>query len=346
VNPLDRYESLVDDPAAFRAACDRPLPTTVRANTIKSSVERTRRALDEEGVAHDPVPWADELLTLPDTSPGGSWAFAHGWLHGQEEVSALPALALAVYVRRTDVTSGEPLSVLVATFLLGVLTANFAAVFNSVTRPAFSGLGFLGNALFFFLIVGPIEETVKLLAVRLYAYGTDHFEAVVDGAVYGAVAGLGFATIENALYITQNLDGPMATGIGLGLIGAGGNITAIRALAGPGHVIYSAFAGYYLGLAKFNRENRGPIIVKGLLIAALIHATYNTTVGIGSGLVAFATGLPQLPSFLVYVLLYDGVFGLILFRKIRRYSRTYSEVHETEELEETAFEAEMTEFES
>jgi len=261
-------------------------------------------------------------------------------------LSALPALALTVYVRRTDVTSGEPLSVLVATFLLGVLTANFAAVFNSVTRPAFSGLGFLGNALFFFLIVGPIEETVKLLAVRLYAYGTDHFEAVVDGAVYGAVAGLGFATIENALYITQNLDGPMATGIGLGLIGAGGNITAIRALAGPGHVIYSAFAGYYLGLAKFNRENRGPIIVKGLLIAALIHATYNTTVGIGSGLVAFATGLPQLPSFLVYVLLYDGVFGLILFRKIRRYSRTYSEVHEAEEIEESALEAEITEFES
>ena len=261
-------------------------------------------------------------------------------------LSALPALALTVYVRRTDVTSGEPLSVLVATFLLGVLTANFAAVFNSVTRPAFSGLGFLGNALFFFLIVGPIEETVKLLAVRLYAYGTDHFEAVVDGAVYGAVAGLGFATIENALYITQNLDGPMATAIGLGLIGAGGNITAIRALAGPGHVIYSAFAGYYLGLAKFNRENRGPIIVKGLLLAALIHATYNTTVGIGSGLVAFATGLPQLPSFLVYVLIYDGVFGLILFRKIRRYSRTYSEVHEAEEIEESALEAEITEFES
>jgi RsiW-degrading membrane proteinase PrsW (M82 family) len=261
-------------------------------------------------------------------------------------LSALPALALAIYVRRTDVTSGEPLSLLVATFLLGVLTANFAAVFNSITRPAFSGLGFLGNALFFFLIVGPIEETVKLLAVRLYAYGTDHFEAVVDGAVYGAVAGLGFATIENALYITQNLDAPMATGVGLGLIGAGGNITAIRALAGPGHVIYSAFAGYYLGLAKFNRENRGPIIVKGLLVAALIHALYNTSVGIGSGLIAFATGLPQLPSFLVYVLIYDGVFGLILFRKIRRYSRTYSEVHEEEEIEESALEAEMTEFES
>jgi 16S rRNA C967 or C1407 C5-methylase (RsmB/RsmF family) len=94
VNPLDRYEPLVDDPTAFRAACERPLPTTVRVNTIKTTVERARRALDEEGVAHEAVGWADDLLRLPDSSPGDSWAFAHGWLHGQEEVSALPARAL------------------------------------------------------------------------------------------------------------------------------------------------------------------------------------------------------------------------------------------------------------
>jgi RsiW-degrading membrane proteinase PrsW (M82 family) len=257
-------------------------------------------------------------------------------------LSALPALGLAVYVRRTDVTTAEPLSLLVATFLLGVLTANFAAVLNSVTKGVFEGFGFVGTVLFLFLIVGPVEETVKLLAVRLYAYGTDSFEAVVDGAVYGAVAGLGFATIENALYITQSLDAPTATG--LGLIGAGGGITAIRALAGPGHVIYSAFAGYYLGLAKFNPKSRGPIIIKGLLIASLIHATYNATVGIGSALIGFATGLPQLPAFLVYVLIYDGIFGLILFRKIRRYSNTYREVHDREGAEESTFEAETTEF--
>jgi RsiW-degrading membrane proteinase PrsW (M82 family) len=275
---------------------------------------------------------------------GGLSALTDPQIGALTALSALPALGLAVYVRRSDATGGEPLSLLVATFLLGVLTANFAAVLNSYTKGAFAGLGFVGNALFFFLVVGPVEETVKLLAVRLYAYGHDRFQAVVDGAVYGAVAGLGFATIENALYITQNLDAPTAAA-GLGLIGAGSNITAIRALAGPGHVIYSAFAGYYLGLAKFNRENRGPIIVKGLLIAALVHATYNTTVGLGSGLIALATGLGQLPSFLLYVLVYDGFFGLILFRKIRRYSHTYRQVHENEVVEETAFEAEPTEFE-
>ena len=275
---------------------------------------------------------------------GGLSAVTDPQIGALTALSALPALALAVYVRRTDVTSGEPLSLLVATFLLGVLTANFAAVLNSVTKGAFDGLGFLGSVLFFFLIVGPIEETVKLLAVRLYAYGTDNFEAVVDGAVYGAVAGLGFATIENALYITQSLDAPTASA--LGIIGAGGGITAVRALAGPGHVIYSAFAGYYLGLAKFNPTNRGPIVIKGLLIAAFIHATYNTTVGIGSGLIGLATGLPQLPSYFLYVLLYDGFFGLILFRKIRRYSHTYRSVHEREVAEESAFDVEKEDFDA
>ncbi|MFB6195962.1 MAG: PrsW family intramembrane metalloprotease [Haloplanus sp.] len=277
-------------------------------------------------------------------------------------LSALPALGLAVYVRRSDVTSNEPLSLLVATFLLGVLTANFAAVLNSYTQGFFAGLGALGTILFFFLVVGPVEETVKLLAVRLYAYGHESFEAVVDGAVYGAVAGLGFATIENALYITQRLDEPTsAVGLGLvgaggdiaalpalgglGLIGAGGGITAVRALAGPGHVIYSAFAGYYLGLAKFNPGDRGPIIVKGLLVAAFIHGTYNATVGIGSTLVGATTGLSGLSAYFVYVLLYDGFFGALLFRKIRRYSTTYRKVHEDEEVEESAFDVEPTEFE-
>ena len=94
MNPLDRYESLVDDPDAFRESCERPLPTVVRVNTLKTSVDRTRAALDEEGVAHEPVPWADNLLELPDGRPGTSWPYFHGWLHGQEAVSALPPLAL------------------------------------------------------------------------------------------------------------------------------------------------------------------------------------------------------------------------------------------------------------
>lgn len=238
-------------------------------------------------------------------------------------LSVIPALALVGYIWYIDVTTNEPLPLLAITFLLGVLTAGFAAVINSLLQPYFSTLGFLGMVLFFYLVVGPVEETVKLLAVRLYVYNHERFNAVIDGAVYGAMAGLGFATIENALYISRAVGEVGSLPLGLDLIGIGGDITATRALAGPGHVIYSAFAGYYLGLAKFNPENRGPIIVKGLIIAAVIHATYNATVGIGAGLIQAVTGLPDLAAFFVYILFYLGIFGYLLFRKIRRYRDAY-----------------------
>jgi RsiW-degrading membrane proteinase PrsW (M82 family) len=238
-------------------------------------------------------------------------------------LSALPALGLAAYVYASDVTN-EPLSLLLGTFLLSVVTATFAAVLNSFTQGFFSGLGVVGFVAFFFLFVGPVEETVKLLAVRLYAYRDERFDAVLDGAVYGAMAGLGFAFIENALYIERGLMGTDA-GTGLALAVAGTEITLTRALAGPGHVIYSAFAGYYLGLAKFNPENRGPIVIKGLLIAAVIHATYNSTVGVGAAVFA-ALGLPDLVAAFAYILLYDGLFGALLLRKINRYRRTYRRV--------------------
>ena len=227
-------------------------------------------------------------------------------------LSVVPALLLAGYVWYEDVTSREPLSLLLVTFLFGVLFAGFAAVVDSVLQIGFELIPVVGMALFFYLAVGPIEETVKWLAVRLYAYRSDRFDAVIDGAVYGAVAGLGFATVENSLYISQQY---------LTAVQAGTQpfqtvffTAGQRALVGPGHVIYSAFAGYYLGLAKFNREHAGPIVVKGLLVAAFIHGTYDTLV----------TYLPLTPvGFLGFVIVYDGFWGYVLYRKLARYRRTY-----------------------
>jgi len=90
---LERYEPLVDDFEAFRAACERPLPSVVRVNTIKTTAERARRALDAEGIDHEPTDWHPGLLRVA-ARPGANWPYVHGWLHGQEEVSALPARVL------------------------------------------------------------------------------------------------------------------------------------------------------------------------------------------------------------------------------------------------------------
>jgi len=250
-------------------------------------------------------------------------------------MSAVPALVLAGYIYYADVTTQEPLTLLVGTFLLGVLFAGFAAILNTVFRDPVQLVGsvggllpFLGQVAFFFLIVGPVEESVKLLAVRLYAFRDDRFDAVIDGAVYGAMAGLGFATIENALYIVQNTE--MVTGT-VRAINEGSSIAAVRALAGPGHVIYSAFAGYYLGLAKFNPDDAGPIVLKGLLIAAVIHAGYNSLSGIAIGVLSAVYGVNQFVAFIGFVVVYDGVFILLLLRKLDAYRQAYKQAQRSDE---------------
>jgi len=91
---LARYEPLVDDAAAFRAACERPLPSVVRVNTIKTSVDRAVAALEAEGITVERTDWHPGLLRLPDDQPGANWPYFHGWIYGQEEVSAVPARVL------------------------------------------------------------------------------------------------------------------------------------------------------------------------------------------------------------------------------------------------------------
>jgi len=242
-------------------------------------------------------------------------------------LSVLPAFGLAWYVWRLDVTRGEPFLALLGTFLLGVLFAGFAAELNSLFRSLFGLAGLtatpVGLVLYFYLVVGPVEETVKLLAVRVGVYRNDAFDAVIDGAVYGAMAGLGFATIENAVYITRNV---VQLDPGGDLVVDTFRIAAVRSLAGPGHVIYSAFAGYYLGLAKFNDDHWGVIVTKGLLVAALVHASYNVAVSFLPLVGLFVPGVAVFGEgalFIAFVVTYDGVFGYLLWRKLNAYRTAY-----------------------
>lgn len=91
---LDRYEPIVEDPAAFRSACDRPLPAVVRVNPIAATPAIVRRAFDETGVGYERVEWHDGLFRLDRSDPGNTWPYVHGWVHGQEEVSAVPPVVL------------------------------------------------------------------------------------------------------------------------------------------------------------------------------------------------------------------------------------------------------------
>jgi RsiW-degrading membrane proteinase PrsW (M82 family) len=230
--------------------------------------------------------------------------------------SLAPALVVAFYIWYDDPTAREPFVTLAATFVLAIAFSLVAALVNSTVGPEFEAFGAVGVVSLFFLVVGPIEEFVKWLAIRVYAYRTDIFQTVVDGAVYGAVAGLGFAAIENFIYIaTVYFE---AAPDGTTRVESAVAVTTQRLFAGPGHVVFSAWAGFYLGLAKFNPENRGPIILKGLLIAAFIHGLYNTLVTLLP---------PLLPvtvlTMFVFIILYHAVWFGLLYRKVSSYQRLY-----------------------
>ncbi|MDJ1432314.1 PrsW family glutamic-type intramembrane protease [Halostagnicola sp. A-GB9-2] len=255
-------------------------------------------------------------------------------------LSVVPAALLAAYIWYADITTREPLGLLVATFVLVILFAPFAAVINTVGGEFINRATVLGSLLFFFLIVGPVEEAVKLLAVRVYAYRSNSFDAVIDGAVYGAVAGLGFASIENAIYIGGYLTDLES---GTGLFVAATEIATTRALAGPGHVIYSAIAGFYLGLAKFNPQNAGPLVVKGLLVAAFVHGLYNSTVQFVPAIAAELLAIGPDAAFVGFVVAFNAIFGYYLYRKIAHYRRTYRDVRE--DIADRDLTPERTEFE-
>jgi len=239
-------------------------------------------------------------------------------------LSVVPALFVALTLWYWDPTTREPVELIAITFLLSMLFASFAATVNTLVRPGFTVLGGAGVILFYFLVVGPIEETVKWLAIRVRAYNSDAFRTVLDGVVYGAIAGLGFAAIENFIYVVGASVESAQVG-GAGGVGSATLTAAARAFVGPGHVVFSAWAGFYLGLAKFNPDNWAPIVVKGLLIAAFIHALYNSLVGVVPAVLA-AVGIPPGLAFIGFVLGYQSFWFGLLYRKVLAYRAYYESI--------------------
>ena len=254
-------------------------------------------------------------------------------------LSVGPALGLAGYIWLSD-PEREPLRTLLATFVLGILFATFAGVVNTLGLLFLSGTGAGEAALvpFFFLVVAPTEEFVKWLAVRFHAYRTRWFGSAFDGAVYGAMAGLGFATIENLTYVVGSVQVAGQPGT---LVTVSG-VAVTRAIVGPNHVLWAAISGYYLGLANVVPANRSRVAVRGIAVAALLHGFYNSTVGPVTELLAGATGVDPAVWLVVYVLAYAGVVSAYLLGKLRRAREVYEAESSDEEAAEAGGEAAST----
>lgn len=174
--------------------------------------------------------------------------------------AVLPALVLLWYFYRSDLNP-EPARGLLITFLLGVLAIIPAGVVGTVLeelKPIRSGPLFSGLFSAFLAAAVP-QEALKYRILNRHGSRLAAFNEPMDGVVYGVAASLGFAALENFLYVAAG----------------GWTVALIRAFTSvPAHACWGAIMGYYLGQARFNPRFTGSA-ERGLLAAMVLHGLYD-----------------------------------------------------------------------
>jgi protease PrsW len=221
-------------------------------------------------------------------------------------VSAIvPSWFLMWYFHRRDVHP-EPPRVLWATFGLGfVITVPVVIVawpVDALIGQLQSPLAY-GFASAFFAAAIP-EELFKFLVLWRYAARHPAFDEPMDGIVYGVAASLGFATLENILYVADG----------------GAPVAILRALtAVPGHAFMGAIMGYFVGRAKFDGARRRAWLTRALAIPMLLHGAYDTPLLAGER-VDEASPDPLVMLLLLTVpviLIAEGVWATRISRRLR-----------------------------
>lgn len=180
-------------------------------------------------------------------------------------LAIIPALLLVVYFYRRDHLKPEPRELILKIFFLGILSTIPIIILEltlALFDDVFSFHPLAGYAFRAFIIAALCEEGFKFIIVKQFAYNRVEFDEVMDGIVYTIVASLGFAVVENMLYVIR-------TGIVVALLRA---VTAV-----PLHALASGLMGYYLGVAKFitDKTSERKLFIKGLGLAILVHGLYN-----------------------------------------------------------------------
>ena len=123
---------------------------------------------------------------------------------------------------------------------------------------------FLGSICSAFFGAAIPEELAKFFMLWLLLRKNVHFDEKMDGIVYAVCVSLGFAAIENIMYLFTNADSYLSVGI------------ARAIFAVPGHFCFGILMGYYYSLAKF--YPKAPKKNKILILAApiLVHGVYDS----------------------------------------------------------------------
>jgi RsiW-degrading membrane proteinase PrsW (M82 family) len=223
----------------------------------------------------------------------------------------IPVPVYVVLVLWIDRYEGEPLWMLGTAFFWGALVAAFFAfLVNTIfgeTIDALTGNPNAGEAMSAVISAPVIEETGKAFILFVFfLWKKDEFDGVVDGIVYAAMAGLGFAMTENILYY------------GKAAAEGGGMLTAtviVRGFFAPfSHPLFTSLTGIGLGLSRQSNNATVKVItpIVGLLMAIFMHGIWNGAAVLGGGpLFLIIYVVVMVPAFLIILV----VIGLSLRRE-------------------------------
>jgi len=172
-----------------------------------------------------------------------------------------PGVGIVFFIYFRDKFEKEPFRLLRNCFLFGMLSI-VPAIFIEI---GFGKLGIdenqnlLKTLVYAFFVVGIAEEMSKFFFLRMYAYRKKDFNEPFDGIVYAIMISMGFATIENVMYVIM-----------------GGLSAAVLRMftAVPLHAVCAIFMGYFVGKAKFSKH---PVLmmVLGCAMAVFMHGLYD-----------------------------------------------------------------------
>ncbi|MCS6819159.1 MAG: PrsW family glutamic-type intramembrane protease [Chitinophagales bacterium] len=177
-------------------------------------------------------------------------------------IALAPAIYLAILIYGRDKYEKEPKRVLLIAFLWGCFSTLPAAAIGKfyIQNGIQISESFWKTAFYAFVAVALTEELCKFIMLRFHAYNHKDFNEPFDGIVYASFVALGFATVENILYVFNY-------GFGTGILRM---FTAV-----PAHFSFGVIMGYYAGKAKFIPSHRFSLMTQGVFYATVMHGAYD-----------------------------------------------------------------------
>lgn len=191
-------------------------------------------------------------------------------------LAILPGAVLLVMVYRLDKIEKEPLPLLIKLFIFGILSIIPSVICEligeNILGAMFSSPSVISSIVENFLVIALAEEGFKYIFTMLGSWKSKEFNYRFDAIVYAICVSMGFAIVENIMYVAQY---GLATAI----------MRAVMSI--PGHCIFALFMGYYMGIAKMQEKmgnpKKGKSLFLAILVPVLLHGAYDFLASSGSG---------------------------------------------------------------